>query len=149
MAASQYSLLSNILTGLVLIVHTALTLIDVVGLVNLADFMIRPDGSQQDPNNMLPIEKVFVTLVAFPFCIVALAFLLIPRHWAALMGAAIHASYAALQLVHWNTWLLLFHPDTDLSMEFFVYPKFVWIAICMAIWYLSWPTAAAPKSKVN
>ena len=129
--------ISNTLTGLVVVVHLLLTLIDVVGVVNLADFMIRPDGSQQDPNNMLPVEKVLVTMIAFPFWTVVLAFALAPRPNAALMSAAIHASYYLHQAVHYDTWQDLFHPDTDLSMGFFMGGKIVWFFVSLVIWYLS------------
>lgn len=131
------NLLCNVLTGILVLVHSALVLIDIVGVVNLADFMIRPDGSQQDPNAMLPVEKVLVTMIAFPFGIVALAFLLAPRKCAALIAAATHAAYLWHQWVHYDTWLALFHPDTDLSMEFFMYPKLGWTVISLWIWYLS------------
>lgn len=129
-------LISNILTGLLVLAHLALTMIDVVGVVNLADFMIRPDGSQQDPNAMLPVEKVLVTMIAFPFFTIVLAFVLAPRQNAALISAVTHAAYLLHQYVHWETWLALFHPDTELSMEFFMYTKLLWVAISLLIWYL-------------
>ena len=135
--AAWQGILCNVLVGFVIVAHTALTLIDVVGMMNLADFMIRPDGSQQDPNHMLPVEKVLVTMIAFPFWTVLVAFAVADRPTAAILGAVIQGSYAMLQLVNWDTWQALFHPDTDLSMEFFVYTKGVWIVVFGIIWYLS------------
>ena len=127
-------LASDVLTGLLVLAHTALTLIDVVGVVNLADFLVRCDGSQQDPASFLPIERILVTLVAFPFLTVLLAFVLAPRKNAALISAATHACYILHQVVHYDTWQALFHPNTDLTMEFFIYSKAVWVVVSLIIW---------------
>lgn len=115
---------------------SVLALIDVGGVFNVADFMIRPDGSQQDPNNMLPQEKIIVTMLAFPFLTVAIAFLFAPRKNAALIAAGTHFLYTLHQIVHYDTWKALFHPDTDLTMEFFIISKSVWVIISLIIWYL-------------
>ena len=137
---SMNGTISNILTGFLVFVHTVLTLIDVVGVTNLADFMIRCDGTQQDPNAMTAIEKVLVTMIAFPFWTIVVAFMIAPRPSAALISAATHSSYTLHQVIHHETWQELFHPHTDLTMEFFIYSKIVWIMISLLIWYLSTST---------
>ena len=129
-------MLSTALTTLQVGLMSVLALLDVAGVYNLADFMIRPDGSQQEPDNMLPQEKIMVTMIAFPFLTVILAFAFAPRKNAALIAAAIHGLYTLHQLVHYDTWQALFHPDTQLSMEFFIYTKEMWLVVSMIIWYL-------------
>lgn len=136
MSTTTKKLLSNILTGLLVLVHSALVSMDVFGVMKVADFMIRPDGSQQDPNAMLPVEQILVAMIAFPFATIVLAFALAPRPNAALIAAATHSSYLLHQWIHYDTWLALFHPDTDLSMEVFMYPKLGWVAVSLLIWYL-------------
>ncbi|CAJ1925532.1 unnamed protein product [Cylindrotheca closterium] len=115
---------------------SVLALTDVVGVYNLADFMIRPDGSQQEPDNMLPQEKIMVTMIAFPFLTIVIAFAFAPRKNAALIAAATHGLYTLHQLVHCDTWRALFHSDTQLTMEFFIYTKEMWLMVSMIIWYL-------------
>lgn len=134
------------MTLLLLFVHIAIALIDVGGVYNLADFMVRPDGSQQDPDNMLPVEKVLVTMIAFPFLTVVLAFFLAPRSSAALVAAATHFCYTLHQIVLFDTWKALFHPDTDLSMTFFITGKVVWMFVCILIWYLEKENTKAKTS---
>lgn len=129
--------LCNVLVALLVVAHTALALIDVAGVVRLADFMIRPDGSQQDPNDMLPVEKILVTMIAFPFLVIVLVFFFCGRQEAALVSAATHSLYSVHQIVHYKTWQALFHPKAGLTMEFFILSKLVWVSISMLIWFLS------------
>ncbi|KAL3942410.1 MAG: hypothetical protein SGBAC_003404 [Bacillariaceae sp.] len=122
---------------------SVLSLIDVGGVLNLANFMIRPDGSQQEPDNMLPQEKIMVTMIGFPFFTIVLAFAFAPRKNAAMIAAATHGVYTLHQLVHYATWQALFHPDTQLTMGFFMGTKAMWALVSMAIWYLE--TSAEAK----
>eukprot|EP00980_Cylindrotheca_fusiformis_P002798 scaffold669_cov80-Cylindrotheca_fusiformis.AAC.2 len=128
--------ISNALTGIQVAAMSALALVDVAGLYNMADFMVRPDGSQQDPNHMIPQEKVLVMLLAFPFLTVVLAFVFAPRKNAALIAASTHLLYVLHQVVHYSTWNALFHPDSNLSLEFFILTKCAWAVVSLIIWYL-------------
>ena len=140
--------LSNLLTGMQIVAMSALAIIDVAGVMNVADFMIRPDGSQQDPNHMLPQEKILVSMIAFPFLTVVLAFIFAPRKNAALIAAATHGLYILHQAIFYDTWQALFHPDASVSMEFFMVAKFVWMNVSLVIWYLeSAKEAQNSKSK--
>ena len=107
--------------------------------------MIRPDGSQMNPKDMLPVEEVFVALVAFPFLIVAMAFFVGPRRQAALLSAATHGAYAGHQIWKKNLWDSLMHPDSDLSTDFFLYSHVFWAILSMVIW----KTTSSPKLKAN
>merc|ERR1712232_729280 len=106
------------------------------GVSNVADFMIRPDGSRQDPQHMLPQEKIMVSMIAFPFLTVVLAFAFAPRKNAALIAATTHGLYTLHQVVFYDTWQALFHPNAEVSMEFFIATKIIWMLASMVIWYL-------------
>ena len=128
--------ISDALTLFQVVALSALSIIDVGGVYPVADFLVRPDGSQQDPQNMLPSETVFVMLVAFPFLTIVLAFCLAPRKDAALIAASTHGVYILHQVVHYSTWKALFHPNTDITMEFFIITKTVWMIVSLYIWFV-------------
>ena len=146
----SYGILSDILTAVLVTVHVILSVIDFGGFFPVADFLVRPDGSQMDPTDMLPMEQIFVALCAFPFLIIAMSFgLLSSRREAAILSAAVHAVYAVYLQAHHGIWDALMHPNSELvSTDFFIISHGVWTFVSVIIWRLPAPKAKkSAKSK--
>lgn len=126
--------IAAILTYLQIFALSALTLIDFIGLFPVADFLVRPDGSQQDPSTMLPMEQILVSMIAFPFTIIVMALLLVPRKYAMLVAVATHGCYTLHQLVFYSTWQALFHPKASITMEFLIITKVFWMVVSLYVW---------------
>lgn len=131
------STVSNILTGLLIIVHSGLVAVDFLGLYPVADFMIRPDGTQMDPKNFTPQEELFVAMIAFPFLTCILGFLFTNRKDAALISAVTHGIFAVHQVWKKDRWDAIMHPNTEISTEFFLYAHVVWAIVSVVIYFLS------------
>jgi hypothetical protein len=119
--------------------HVALGVIAFFGMFSLADFIVRSDGSQMDPNNMLPLEELFVAMVAFPFITIPVAFLLTSRRQeAASISFVTHALFAFHQIWKKSVWDSIVHPDSELiATEFFIISHIVWVVVSLAIFVLS------------
>lgn len=147
------STISTILTTILLLVHSALVAVDFLGVYPVADFLIRSaDGSQMDPKNMLPLEELFVAMLAFPFLTVILGFVVCKnRRDAALISVATHGIYAFHQVWKKKIWDAILHPDTDISTEFFLYSHIGWAIVSGVIYALSKgdTNTATPTSSGN
>jgi len=138
MTPQTKSLIAGILTTLLIIVHSVLVAIDFFGIYPVADFLRRQDGSQMEPQAMLPQEEVLVAMLAFPFGICVLGFFLLKnRSEAALLSSWIHGMYAAHQLWKKPIWDAMLHPDTDISTEFFLISHIVWTVVSAVIYTLT------------
>jgi len=140
--------LGKVLTAFLVVVHLALTAVDFFGVYPVADFLVRPDGSRQDPANMLPSEEIMVALVAFPFFIVVLGFTMFPQSQAALLSLAVHGVYAFHQIWKKDKWDALVHPDSEqITTDFFIISHIFWMVVSVIILSLS-ETVAFEKQKI-
>jgi hypothetical protein len=140
---------STVLTTIVVLVHIALATVDFFGVYSLADFMIRPDGSQMKPNDMLPVEEVLVAMMAFPFFIVVMGFMLTCRKDAAALSTCIHLAFACHQIWKKSVWDAIFHPNSEfLTTDFFIKTHLGWAVISGIIWFLNAsPVSSAKKER--
>ena len=138
---------STVLTTVLVMVHVALTAVDFFGIYPLADFMIRPDGSQMQADQMLPVEEVLVAMLAFPFFIVIMGFMLTCRKDAAAISTCVHFTYAFHQIWKKPVWDAIFHPNSDvLTTHFFILTHLGWAGISGIIWFLN-ASSVNPTSK--
>ena len=139
------------LTVLLVAVHTALFAIDFLNAAPVADFLIRPDGSQMDPLNMLPLEEIFVAMIAFPFGIIMIAFISTNQRDAAWISFLVHMIYGIHQFWKRERWATIIHPNSALiTIDFFIYSHLVWALVSAVIYILSdgeLPVASAPIPK--
>jgi hypothetical protein len=146
-------LISHALTAALLLAHLAMTVIDFFGAMPLADMLKRQDGSRMDPHHMLPIEEVFVALVAFPFLIIVVAFVLLKRKDAALLSAVVHALYTFHQVWKKDVWDAAIHPDSDfITTQFLIIIHIAWGVVSAVIWWLEQspvPAVVAQKAKAG
>lgn len=137
---------STVLTTILVLVHIALASVDFFGIYPMADFMVRPDGSQMEAEQMLPVEEVLVAMMAFPFFIVVMGFMLTCRKDAAALSTCVHLSFAFHQIWKKSVWDAIFHPNsTFLTTDFFIRTHLGWAVISGIIWFLN----ASPASSTN
>lgn len=143
--------LSRVLAGIVVVTHFALSIVDLFGLVKIADFMVRDDGSQMDPNDMLPREELFVAMLAMPFLIVVMGFLLLnDRAEAAMLSFVIHGLYGGYQIWKKPLWDATIHPESKLiKTELFIISHLIWVGVSGTIWGLERTAPSANGDKVK
>lgn len=130
----------------------AMTVIDFFGAFPVADFLVRSDGSQMDPKAMLPLEELFVAMVAFPFLIILIAFeILSERKEAALLSFIVHGFYTFHQVWKKNVWDDAIHPNSELiTTNFLLVTHIVWAVVSIIIWRLEMaPPAPASSEKAK
>jgi hypothetical protein len=148
-------LISHGLTLALLVAHTAMTVIDFFGVYQLADFLRREDGSRMDPRHMLPLEELFVAMVAFPFLIILVSFALLTRRDAARLSGTVHALYTFHQVWKKDVWDAAIHPESDfITTPFLIFIHILWTIVSLVIWRLEQPsssvtTAVSQKAKVR
>lgn len=138
--------ISTVLTTFLVLVHIGLTAVDFFGIVPMADFIIRHDGSQMQANHMLPLEELFVAMLSFPFFIVVMAFMLTNRKDAAALSIAIHGVFALHQIWKKSTWDAIMHPKSEhINTSFFILSHVGWGVISGIIWVLNWSPVNTPS----
>ena len=126
--------------------HFAISTMDYTHLLPLMNFVRRPDGSQSDPNDLLPLEVIYTFCNAMAFGIVGLAFLLafafgpvatgISMRGAATLSIFFHGLWVVHMVWRWNVWRANMHPDGIVSPQNFFISHTVWTVLAGIVWML-------------
>lgn len=141
-----------------IISHKAVFVIDYFQLIPLTDFIRRHDGTQSDPENLLPIEEIVTALIAMAMSTISFSFVMsiLNQHHifqtsftfrsSALLSIWLHGLWAFHLLWKYNVWDDIMHPQSQNTPRFFLTTHLAWTITAFIILFLDDNTAINAKS---
>lgn len=142
----------TIIAVLHVVIHSVLCIVDYSQVVAQLDFITREDGSQSDPDNLLPLELIYAAITAMSFGTVGFAFFLaffessgVTMKGAAAISLFFHGLWFMHMVWRWDVWRAMMHPEGGLQPEFFYASHAIWSGLAVVVLVLPAPR----KSKTS